>query len=202
MVGFEDKAFIETSITILQKSVTGDACMRKYLRTSDIALIGVFCALWAALSLALGPLSFRLFGLPILCDFAVFFSLLLVTWAAGRFGVASAVGIIGSLMVLLLNPSPHIIGFAASAVVFDLLMLANHHKLHSKAYNMITTASATAVSAYFAGFVIGVFFMGKPLTDAIFWGGWHLVGGTISIVITFPIIGVLERANVGRIKGA
>ena len=174
----------------------------------DIALTGVFCALWATLNLILGPLSFRLFNLPILCDFAVFFSLLLVTWTTGKFGTASAVGIIGSVIVLIFNPSPHIMAFAASAILFDMLMIANHHKLQLKTYNMAIAASATTLSAYFAGVLIGMFFMGRLINETTlewtltFWGVWHLIGGIIAIVITLPILGILERAHVREIKSA
>jgi len=173
----------------------------------DIALTSVLCALWAILNLTLGPLSFRLLGLPIFHDFAAFFTLLLVTWVTGRFGTASLVGIIGSVIVLLVGgPLPNI-GFAASAILFDLAMSANHHKLHVRAYDMIVATLATLVSAYFAGVIIGVFLMNSPLdlttlrTALTIWGGWHLLGGIISILITLPIIGILEKANVRKIKG-
>jgi hypothetical protein len=179
---------------------------KTYFTTTDIALVSVFCALWVSLNLTLGPLGFTWFKLPILCDFSVFFTLLLVTWVTGRFGTASLVGIIGSLIVLMIRPSPHIIGFAVSAILFDILMLANHYKIHVKAYNLTVAALATMISAYFAGVIIGIFFSNKSLTTETlqwaltFWGGWHLVGGIISVVITLPIIGVLEKANVRKIK--
>jgi hypothetical protein len=181
---------------------------KSYFATVDIALIGVFCALWATLNLTLGPLGFAWFGLPIFCDFAVFFTLLLVTWITGKFGAASIVGIIGSIIIFLVRASPHIIGFAASAMLFDVLMLASHHKIDGKTYNMIIASLATALSAYFAGAIIGTFFTTKPpdLTTLglalTIWGGWHLIGGIISLAITLPIIGILEKANVRKIKGA
>ncbi len=177
-----------------------------YFKTVDIALISVFCALWATLNLTLGPLGFAWLRLPIFCDFAVFFTLLLVVWTTEKFGTASLVGIIGSIIILLIRASPHIIGFAASAIFFDILMSANHHKLDAKAYNMTIAAFVTALSAYFAGVVTGIFFMNKPLDlttlewALTFWGGWHLIGGIMSIVTTLPIIGILEKANVRRIK--
>jgi hypothetical protein len=61
----------------------------------DIALVSIFCALYVVLNITLGSLSFRLLGLPVLHDFAVFFTLLLVIWVTGRFGTASLVSIIG-----------------------------------------------------------------------------------------------------------
>jgi hypothetical protein len=34
-----------------------------------------------------------------------------------------------------------------------------------------------------------------------FWGGWHLVGGILTLAITLPIILTLEKANVRKIRG-
>jgi hypothetical protein len=181
---------------------------KTYFTTVDIALISVFCALWVILNLTLGPLGFSLFNLPIFCDLAVFLTLLLVVWATGKFGAASIVGIIGSIIVLMIRPSPHLIGFATSAILFDILISVNKHKIQLKAYNLITAALVTIVSAYFAGVIIGIFFMNRSLnTETMqwaltFWGGWHLIGGVIGIAVAFPIIGILEKANVRKIKGA
>jgi len=181
---------------------------KTYFSPVDIALVSVFCALWIALNLTLGPLGFAWFGLPIFCDFSVFFTLLLVTWVTGKFGTASLVGIVGSIIILLLRGVPSIIGFAASAILFDILMFTNNHKIHLKTYNIIMAALVTVISAYFAGIIIGILFMYKPLDwttikwALTFWGGWHLIGGIITVVITLPIIGVLEKANVRKIKSA
>jgi hypothetical protein len=176
---------------------------KTYLTTVDVALTGVFCALWIALNLTLGPLSFQLLGLPILHDFGVFFTLLLVAWVTGRFGTSLLAGIIGSIFAILLGVPPLIICFAASAVVFDMLMFGNHHRIRMARYSLGTTAIVTLVSAYFAGVLIGVFFTpGETFSWALtFWGGWHLVGGMMTVVITFPIIIALEKANVRKIKG-
>jgi len=172
------------------------------LTTVDIVLAGVFSALWAILNLTLGPLGFAWFGLPIFCDFAVFFTLLLAAWATGKFGVASLVGIVGSVIVLAIRPVPVNAVFAISAIVFDLILSACHHKLILRAFNMTISALAVLVSAYLAGAIIGTFFMNRPFDWALlFWGGWHTVGGVISLVITLPIIGILERANVRKING-
>ncbi len=183
--------------------------MRKpYFSSTDIALTSIFCALWAVLNLALGPLSFRLLGLPILHDFAAFFTLLLVTWLTSKFGIASLVGSIGSVIVLLIGAPPPVIGFAAMAILFDALMSVNHHTLDLKTRSIILVAAATAASAYFAGVMIGTFFMNKPLDwmtirwALTIWGGWHLIGGIISMVITLPVIGVLEKAKVRKISNA
>jgi hypothetical protein len=65
--------------------------MRFHLESTDIALVSVFCALRVTLNKTPGPLSFRLFSLPILCDFAVFFSLLPVTWMTEKFGIVAII---------------------------------------------------------------------------------------------------------------
>jgi hypothetical protein len=93
-------------------------------------------------------------------------------------------------------------------MVFDILMIANHHKLQLKTYNMTAASLSTGASAYFAGAAIGIFFMGKtPSWETVqwalsFWGVWHLIGGVIAIIVTLPIIGILERAHVREIKSA
>jgi hypothetical protein len=176
---------------------------RTYLRTVDIALTAVFCAFFAVLNLTLGPLSFQLLQLPILHDFAVFLPLLLVTWVTGRFVTASFVGIIGSVVAIFLGGPPLIVCFAASAIIFDFLMFADRHRIRISIYSLVVATIATLISAYIAGVLIGVFFTpGQTIQWALtFWGGWHLVGGIMTIVITLPIIMALEKANIRKIKG-
>jgi hypothetical protein len=190
-------------VTYFEKSVTNEekTVGKSQFGTVDIALVSVFCALWVVLNITLGPLSFTLLGLPVLHDFAVFFTLLLVAWATGKFGTASLVGIIGSIFAsFLINPLI-MIGFVVSAVLFDIIMIANNHKLSMKVYNMTIAALATMASAYFAGVVIGVFAMNGSFQWALtFWGVWHLVGGIVSVAVTLPLIAILEKANVRRIK--
>jgi hypothetical protein len=173
-----------------------------YLTTKDLALTGIFCAVWVVLNLTLGPLSFMLLGLPIIHDFGVFFTLLLVAWITGRFGTGSMTGIIGSILAMLISGMALMIGFLPAAVVFDVVMIANHHKIRVSAYSLTIAAIATILSAYIAGVVIGLFFMGlPPLLALTFWGVWHAIGGILAVVITFPVILLLEKANVRKIKG-
>ncbi len=171
-----------------------------YFKSLDVAFVALFSALWAVLNLALGPLSFQLLGLPILHDFGVFFTLLLVAWITGRFGTSIIVGIIGSTIALLAGAPPLILGFAVAAVVFDLTLTVNHHKIRASFKDLTVAAVATIFSAYVAGVVIGTLFMANGIQWALtFWGGWHLVGGVFTTAITLPIIVVLERANIRRI---
>jgi hypothetical protein len=139
-------------------------------------------------------------GQPILHDFGIFFTLLLVAWITGRLGTSIAVAFIGSAIAILLGAPPLILGFAASAILFDILLSAKQHKIRNTFKGLAIPAVAVMLSAYVAGVVIGVLFMSNGLQWALtIWGGWHFIGGILAIVITLPIIAVLERAHVRRL---
>jgi len=175
---------------------------KKYLGTRGVIFVGVFTALWIVLQLTLGPLGFTLFRLPIFCDMAAYFTLLLVVWILGKFGGASLVGIIGSVAILFLRPGAfNILGFAASAVLFDVLCLTIRHKASTRLVNIVILTVVTVVSAYFAGAIIGSLFMTQlpywSLNWALtYWAGLHAAGGLLSVLITLPVIAALERAHV------
>jgi hypothetical protein len=174
--------------------------MNTHFKTIDIAFIAVFSALYIVMNLFLGPLSFQLLGLPILHDFGIFFTLLLVAWITGRFGTSMAVAIIGTAIAILLGAPPLIIGFAVSSVVFDFFLIANHHRIRNSVAGLAIPILATVFAAYVAGVVIGVLFMSNGVQWALtIWGGWHIVGGILTIAITLPIIAGLEKANVRRL---
>jgi hypothetical protein len=173
-----------------------------YFKTIDVAFVAIFSALWIVMNLTLGPLSFQLMGLPILHDFGIFFTLLLVAWITGRFGASIIVAIIGTLIAIPLGAPILIIGFVGAAFVFDALLFLNHHRIGHSIRDFGIAASATIVSAYIAGVFIGLFFMGNGTVWALtVWGGWHLVGGMVATAITLPIIAGLERANVRKLAG-
>jgi len=175
-----------------------------YFTSIDIALISVFSALWIVLNYYVAPLSFQLLHLPVGHAALVFFTLLLVAWVTGKYGATSAVGIIGSIVVLLAGGPLPVLSFAATSLLFDLILTACHHKLKTKLYNIGIAVLATAISAYTAGVITGVFFI--PNSTLLFattvWGGWTLIGGILGAAITLPIIGALEKANVKKIKSA
>jgi len=175
-----------------------------HFKPVDIATIAVFSAMWAILNLTVGPLGFTLFRLPILCDFSVYFTLLLATWVSGKTGTPSAVGVIGAIIVLAIRPrSTQMIGFLVSAFIFDALMALCRHEIRFKLYNIGMASITTMVSAYIAGVIIGTIFMSQSLEWALtFWGVWHLVGGIIALIVALPVIGALERAGVKEIKNA
>ncbi|HDI12469.1 MAG TPA: hypothetical protein ENF63_02625 [Candidatus Bathyarchaeota archaeon] len=172
------------------------------LKTVDIALISVLSAMWIVLHLYFGPLGFQLLHLPIFCDISAFLTLIIAVWIIGKFGGASAIGIIGSLIVMGIRSAPFQLGFLASAIIFDVLCLAVRHKPLKGALNALGLSIFTIISAYIAGVIIGVFFMtGSTYWALTFWGGWHAVGGLLSVIIALPIIGALEKAGVRTLKG-
>lgn len=171
-----------------------------HFRAIDVAFITIFSALYVVMNLFLGPLSFQLLGLPILHDFGIFFTLLLVAWITGRFGTSIAVAFIGTGIAILLGAPPLIIGFAASSIIFDIILIANHHKIRNSIKGLAVPSLATVFAAYVAGIAIGVLFMSNGVQWALtVWGGWHMVGGTIATAITLPVIWGLEKANVRRL---
>jgi hypothetical protein len=190
-------------VTVCKDNIeAGKMGNESYLTTRDIALTGVFCAVWVILNLTLGPISFILTGLPVIHDFGVFFTLMMVAWITGRFGTSSMTGIIGSILSMLVSGLTFMIGFLPAAIVFDLVLIANHHKIRLAVYSLTITAIAAVLSGYVAGVVIGLLFMGMGLQLALlFWGVWHAVGAVLAIIITFPVIALLEKANVRKIKG-
>ena len=173
------------------------------LKTVDITLIGILSAMWAVLHINLGTLGFQLFHLPIFCDISAFVTLIIAVWTIGKFGGATAVGIIGSLIVIALQLKFLQFGFLASAIVFDILCLTIKHNPTKRAANILGLFIITIISAYIAGAIIGIFFMADKFSTTAaltFWGGWHAVGGLLSVIIALPIIGSLEKAGVRRLK--
>jgi hypothetical protein len=171
--------------------------------TVNIALISIFSALWVALNLTVAPLGFSLFGLPVVHGVIIFFMLLLVTWATGQYGAASAVGIIGSAIALLAGGPLPVLGFVPAAILFDLVLLVNHHRINTKPVNIAVAVLASMVCAYVAALVNGIVILKLPLMVVLtVWGGWTVLGGIIGVVVTLPIVGALEKAQVKKVKTA
>ena len=168
----------------------------------NIALISVFSALWVVLNLTIAPLGFAVLHLPVVHSLIIFFMLILITWATGQYGAASAVSMVGSAIVVLANPQVlPVLGFVPAALLFDLVLLVNHHRVNLKSVNFGVSVFATVVCAYLAAVVNGVVILNLALMFTLtIWAGWNMLGGLIGVVIAFPILGILERAQVKRVK--
>jgi hypothetical protein len=192
-----------SGITKLTRSVTDLSEQTTKNRFSvNIALISIFSALWVVLNLTVAPLGFAVFHLPVVHSLIIFFMLVLVTWATGQYGAASVVSIIGSMIVVISNPQVlPVLGFVPAAFLFDLVLLLNHHNVNVKLRNIALVVFDATVCAYVAavvnGFVILYFAWMFTLTV---WAGWNVLGGIIGVVIALPIVGVLEKAQVKRVK--
>jgi len=184
------------SVTALSKQPT------KNRFSANIALISVFSALWVVLNLTVAPLGFAVFHLPVVHSLIIFFMLILVTWATGKYGAASIVSIIGSAIVVFANPQVlPVLGFVPAAFLFDLVLLLNHHNVNVKLKNIILVFFGVIACAYVAAVVNGFVILNLAwMFTLTVWAGWNVLGGIIGAVISLPIVGVLEKAQVKRVK--
>jgi hypothetical protein len=168
----------------------------------NLTLISIFSALWVVLNLTVAPLGFAVFHLPVIHSLIIFFMLVLVTWATSQYGAVSAVSIIGSVIVVFANPQViPVLGFVPAALLFDLALLLNHHKVSQKPINIAFLFLVAIVCAYVAAVVNGFLILSLEwMFTLTVWAGWNVLGGLIGIVIALPIIGVLEKAQVKRVK--
>jgi hypothetical protein len=169
--------------------------------TTNVALIGIFSALWVALNLTVAPLGFTLTHLPTIHSAIIFVTLLLAAWATGQYGAASLVGIIGSVIVVLAGGPLPVLGFVPAAIIFDIFLLLSHHKVNSKPINVGIAVLASLVCAYVAAIVNGVIILNLQLMFTLtVWAGWNILGAIIGFAIAFPIIVALEKAEVRKVK--
>jgi hypothetical protein len=175
---------------------------KTHFSTTNIALISIFSALWVVLNLTLAPLGFALLHLPVIHSIIIFVMLLLVVWATGQYGVASLVSMIGSTIVVLANPAvAPVLGFVPAALIFDLVLLANHHRINIRPISIAVVVLASIACAFVAAVVNGILILNLALTFTLtVWGGWNVLGGIIGAAITLPIVAILEKANVKKVK--
>ena len=96
------KAFM-CGVTILAiRNIRGSTMT--YLNSREVAAIAMFAALWGVLNSIFAPIVFRMFGLPILCDMVGFAVLTLIVWWIRKFGTATIVGLIATVVNFVFNP--------------------------------------------------------------------------------------------------
>jgi hypothetical protein len=174
---------------------------KTHFTTTNVALISIFSALWIVLNLTIAPLGFQLTRVPIVHGIISLFILLLSSWATSRYGAASAVGMVGSVIVLLAGGPLPVLGFAAASLLFDVVLVLNHHIISLKTVNIAVSVAATVVSSYFAGVLNGIVILNQtPIFAVTVWAAWTTTGGIIGLAIALPIIAALEKANVKKVK--
>lgn len=159
-------------------------------------MVGVSSALWAVLNAYVGPIGFQLFHLPILCDFSSYLPLIVAAGLTRIPGTAVAVSSVGALVLLMLRPGAfHVFGFTVSSVLFEVIGFTVGYRFTSRALNLAAGLIASVASAYLAGVIIGVIFMGGSLGWALgYWGPLHASGGVIASLVGLPTLRILEKA--------
>jgi hypothetical protein len=173
--------------------------------TREIAVIGLFSALWGVLNSIFAPVVFRMFGLPILCDMIGFATITLTVWWIRKFGAATAVGIIATVVNFIFNPyGVHFLGFLAASIVFDITarLIGYDRSLSKPLFTAVSMLFVSVLSAAVAGFVIGTFFMAAPALaiwgGVLGWAALHAVGGVIGGFIGVTLVVALVTRGVRK----
>jgi len=176
-----------------------------HLNSRMVAAIAIFAALWGVLNSIFAPIVFRVFGLPILCDMIGFAVLTLTVWWTRKFGAATVVGLIATVVNFIFNPAGvHFLGFAAASIVFDITAkLIGYDRCFKKPlFVTVSMLPVSVLSAAAAGSIIGTFFMDTPALakwgGVLGWAGLHAVGGVIGGFIGIVLITGLAARGVQR----
>jgi len=177
-----------------------------YYSSREIAAVALFAALWGVLNSIFSPIVFRMFGLPILCDMIGFAILTLTVWWVRKFGAATAVGLIATVINFIFNPGGvHFLGFMAASIVFDITAkLIGYDRCFKRlSFATVSMLSISVLSAAVAGLIIGAFFMAAPALakwDGVLgWAGLHAVGGVIGGFIGVALVAGLATRGIQRI---
>jgi len=168
-----------------------------YFNSRDVAAIALCAALWGVLNSLLSPIFFQLFQLPFLCDMLGFSSLILVVWWTRKFGAATMVGSIATVVNFVLRPDAFFfLGFTAASFVFDVLtrIIGYRNCFERIALGFISLVLASIASAFVAGSIIGLFFTSGPALarwGVLGWAALHAVGGLIGGLIGAPLVAAL-----------
>jgi len=176
-----------------------------YFDSREVAAIALFSALWGVLNSIFAPIVFRMFGLPILCDMIGFAVLTLTVWWIRKFGAATAVGLIATVINFIFNPAGvHFLGFAAASIVFDITAkLIGYDRCFKKPlFVTVSMLPVSVLSAAVAGLIIGTFFMAAPALTrwggVLGWVGLHVIGGIIGGFIGVTLVVGLATRGVRR----
>lgn len=176
-----------------------------YFRTSELAGISIFAALWGVLNVTVSPAFFQIFHLPFCCDLIGFSTLILAVWWGRKFGTATFVGFIALLINLIVRPAAlHFFGFFAASIMFDILTFLSGYKrlFERRRIGTIIVFLISVVSAAVAGLVIGAFFMPAQALakwgGVLGWAGLHAIGGVIGGIIGIIIMHALVIRGINQ----
>lgn len=167
-----------------------------YFTTRQVAAIAMCAAYWAIFNNTLSPILFRLSGMPFLCDFLAFTTLVLVGWWTRKFGVMSLTGLLVTGLTFMLQPNAfQMIGFLIVSILFDIAtkIMGYNNSFNRIAPSTLILISLSTIFAFIAGLIIGSIFMNLPTMGAVLtWGGLHAIGGFIGSVTGLVIMNLLR----------
>jgi len=192
-------------VTILPIHNTRGWGVLTHLNSRMVAAIAIFAALWGVLNSIFAPIVFRVLGLPILCDMIGFAILTLTVWWTRKFGTATMVGLIATVVNFIFNPAGvHFLGFAAASMVFDITAkLIGYDRCFKKPlFVTVSMLPVSVLSAAAAGLIIGTFFMDTSALaewgGVLGWAGLHAAGGVIGGLIGITLVTGLSTRGLRR----
>jgi len=169
----------------------------------DIGAIAVCSALWGVLNALISPIFWQLTHMPIICDMLAFTVLILVIWWTRKFGAASLVGLIVTVLTFSVNPVAfQMLGFLVASIVFDIMtrILGYDRLFKNLTWGGMMLAMISVLCAGLAGAIIGTYVMGFGTSQAILtFAGLHAIGGLIGAMIGVVLVKALV---VRRVKPA
>lgn len=177
-----------------------------YFDNRDVAAIALFSAFWGVSNSIFAPIVFRMFGLPILCDVVGFATLIVAVWWIRKFGAATSIGLIATVINFVFNPAGvHFLGFAAASIIFDAMakLIGYDRCFRNTLFARVLVLSVSVLSAAVAGLIIGMFFMMAPALvgwgGVLGWAGLHAVGGIIAGLIGTAFVTALDIRGVRKV---
>ena len=174
-----------------------------YFNTRDVAAIAICAALWGVLNSIFAPVFFSMTHLPFFCDLIGFSVITLAAWWVRKLGAITIVGAIATVINFALVPNAvHFLGFTAASIFFDLTIsvIGFNKPFSKKAYTVASMMPISILSAAFAGYIIGTFFMAGPalalVGGVLGWAGLHTVGGVVGGAIGVSLVTGLDARKV------
>jgi hypothetical protein len=175
-----------------------------YFNSRDIAAISMGAALWGALNVTVSPVFWAITNLPFCCDLIGFTCLILAVWWSRKFGTATAVGLIATVINFILRPAAmHFLGFTAASALFDITTRIVGYKtcFGNPKSSGVRLVALSIISGALAGSIIGNFFMAPGIITKVYgtvfvFTGLHAVGGLIGGVMGFILVKALELRGI------